>query len=515
MLCCGNMCVNHMTDEAHCGACFNACRIDQFCDNGTCSCFGSMQECAGSCVDLQADEDHCGVCRNSCGEWMTCCQGSCTDLQTDDSNCGRCGNVCVENSYCVAGMCSEPCGGAWCDGECVNLEVSNLHCGRCSNPCDVPSGFICQEGECACIVGLVECGDPPVCVDVMTDPEHCGTCGTQCPAGDVCVNGACGHDCYPPNQLCGSECANPMTSNSHCGQCNNPCDVANGFICQDGTCDCVPALEECEGVCVNLSNDEMNCGSCGIVCPPAYVCLYGICGGDPIDPVELTCPDSEMPMGASMQCTAVLHEIGGNATDITDQVDWYWYECEADNGCADGPIFEDVVGGLVSTVDSGGTIGDRATIYVEHQGYTSNQWTIWLVEQPSVEDFIAGAVLDPCQDSLPICTTLAGCVLDENEYIEADFPGQISFIANATPGETLVVKLFFSTQEDPGTNLTVTFYDAGCMMEMSHSPLNDIFEMAGLDWTLEVSQEFAVDDLHLVEVSSNATTHYYLRVEIQ
>jgi hypothetical protein len=217
-----------------------------------------------------------------------------------------------------------------------------------------------------------------------------------------------------------------------------------------------------------------------------------------------------------MQCTARIYEIGGNIIDVTDQVEWHWDECEAANGCADGSILEDVANGLVSTVDSGGTIGDMVTIYAEYQNiYTSNQWTIRLVEQPSVEDFIAGAVLDPCQDLWEVCMRTAGCILDENEYIEGDFPGEIGFAADVSSGETLVVKLFFSTREDPGTDLTATFYDNMCMSVISQSPGGDLFEEAGLDWTLEISQGFNLDGLHLVEISSDATTDYYLRVEIQ
>jgi hypothetical protein len=137
------------------------------------------------------------------------------------------------------------------------------------------------------------------------------------------------------------------------------------------------------------------------------------------------------------------------------------------------------------------------------------------IPEPSFEDFIAGAILDLCQENLPICTTSAGCVLEEDEYLEGHMPGFKSFIVHGIPGDTLVVKVFFRTQDDPGHGFTVTFFEPGCVIEISQGPLNDIFEEAGLDWTLEFSQGFVLEGDHLIEVSSDATTHYYLRVEVQ
>src|SRR5690606_42070734 len=61
----------------------------------------------------------------------------------------------------------------------------------------------------------------PICVDTNTDPNHCGGCGTTCPADRFCFA---------------------------------------------GQCQCQGLLKDCDGVCVDTTRDLQNCGACGNVC---------------------------------------------------------------------------------------------------------------------------------------------------------------------------------------------------------------------------------------------------------
>lgn len=47
-----------------------------------------------------------------------------------------------------------------------------------------------MDGECVCELGLTACGSD--CVDIASDPQHCGSCGAPCSPGVACVEGACG-----------------------------------------------------------------------------------------------------------------------------------------------------------------------------------------------------------------------------------------------------------------------------------------------------------------------------------
>jgi hypothetical protein len=81
----------------------------------------------------------------------------------------------------------------------------------------------CGDGESAC---------SGACVDLLADPEHCGSCSTACGSrGD----------------------------------------------CRDGECLCDPVSTSCPSGCARLDNDPLNCGTCGRVCPEGSACRRGLC----------------------------------------------------------------------------------------------------------------------------------------------------------------------------------------------------------------------------------------------
>jgi hypothetical protein len=99
-----------------------------------------------------------------CPSGQTLCGGNCVDTQTDRINCGGCNSVCPQ-------ACS--------NGRCV--------CVVC------PQGAMCSNGVCVCPTGYSMCGsgDRAVCANLMTDSQHCGTCGNLCPPTASCVSGSC------------------------------------------------------------------------------------------------------------------------------------------------------------------------------------------------------------------------------------------------------------------------------------------------------------------------------------
>lgn len=48
--------------------------------------------------------------------------------------------------------------------------------------------LVCTDGTCSCPAERA-CGDG--CVDIQTDPDHCGGCGIECAPGQGCVDGGC------------------------------------------------------------------------------------------------------------------------------------------------------------------------------------------------------------------------------------------------------------------------------------------------------------------------------------
>jgi hypothetical protein len=73
------------------------------------------------------------------------------------------------------------------------------------------------------------------CVDLESDPQNCGGCGTSCSPNQVCSMGLCTDTCGALID-CGGACVDTQTNPDHCGGCDNAC--ANGSACVMGGCDC-------------------------------------------------------------------------------------------------------------------------------------------------------------------------------------------------------------------------------------------------------------------------------------
>lgn len=118
---CGASCVDASRDPAHCGGCGRACASTERCSAGTCACDPAgpsdcapgcpvgTQDCGGSCVDLARDPRHCGACGDACAVDELCVSGGCQAFRS-----GR-------------GCTSCPCGSCWGDfGQCCLHPVLDV-----------------------------------------------------------------------------------------------------------------------------------------------------------------------------------------------------------------------------------------------------------------------------------------------------------------------------------------------------------------------------------------------------
>jgi hypothetical protein len=98
-----------------------------------------------------------------------------------------------------------------------------------------------------------------MCVDVSSDPAHCGACDKSCNNGESCVMGMCqATPCPPICSLNGNQCNGGMC------QCNGGTPCTGGDFC-------------CPSGCTNRLSDPNNCGQCGRKCGTNQLCCNGTC----------------------------------------------------------------------------------------------------------------------------------------------------------------------------------------------------------------------------------------------
>jgi len=239
------------------------------------------------------------------------------DFSSDPSNCGECGRECPltlanATTACAAGTCRLQCksGGAgkyadcngYVDDGCEVRLGSNENCHFCGDVCPPDTPCIVDpdtgEGKCGCDPGLTLC-DGRACVDLETDPSHCGACGNACdptngtgtlPPPDTfygCQNGTCAVMCARDRADCDLDlengCETDLTLDVSCGKCDVQCPA--GTHCLKDTfgrnvCGCPDGWTDCGGKCVDLKHgDRNNCGACGRRCSKGLDenCMNGTC----------------------------------------------------------------------------------------------------------------------------------------------------------------------------------------------------------------------------------------------
>ena len=207
-----------------------------------------------------------------------CSRLSVDQFQKDASGTGKDGGLIgdrSENGKCVTGT--------KCAGICVDLASDPAHCGTCQNAC--PSNQVCSNARCGKSCGkLTKCSG--ACIDIKSDDFNCGRCGLVCTNGTRCVDGICLCKTGKVPVLCGEQCVDLFTDLNNCGDCGVKCPPIPGMtvVCSLGGCSgqCQgplggPPLTDCNGGCVDPQKDKQNCGACGNVCRDGASCIDGVC----------------------------------------------------------------------------------------------------------------------------------------------------------------------------------------------------------------------------------------------
>lgn len=274
MVCCAGTCVDTNSDAYHCGKCWNQCRNHEVCDSGSCkspsaktcspACDSNRRCCGETCIDVLTDPKNCGTCGVACPDGIACVDGKCDVKPTCQCSDGK---VCDENGDCVVKCGSSLCrpDESCCGNTCTTLDTVK-HCGSCDNACQGNAPF-CQYGACAdkcspqtCEAQSAQCG---------TVNDGCGNaldCGS-CADGKVCTSNQCVDACTP--RTCENEHKNCGTIDDGCGGKLNCGSCSGAKECKNNVCtnpECKPKTCAEQGKKCGSTSDgcgkTLQCGSC-------------------------------------------------------------------------------------------------------------------------------------------------------------------------------------------------------------------------------------------------------------
>jgi len=231
-----------------------------------------------------------------------------------------------------------------CGAICVDVTSDPEHCGACGKACAATE--VCTASKCVaqCPAGELLCaGDAGrSCVNAKTDNKNCGACGKTCKSTEACVGGGCSSSCPIGRTMCTPEggaafCTDLKTDNANCGKCGAPCgptEACVGGICQGS---CAPDQTLCgedagKPYCANLDSDNANCGDCGKKCGLLESCTAGACAPGCAPPQKTCTPDGGPAYCADTQSDNVNCGTCGNVCPPAKPV------C-AGGTCTDGSLY--------------------------------------------------------------------------------------------------------------------------------------------------------------------------------
>ncbi len=129
--------------------------------------------------------------------------------------------------------------------------------------------------------------------------------------------------------------------------------------------------------------------------------------------------------------------------------------------------------------------------------------------------FIDGRVLDRCDETWPVCSQIAGCLIGAESYLEGRFPGEVRFIVQVPEPSKVKVSFYVESASAAGDETALNFYEDRCRARVRESATGRSFlgeaEQFGV-----FSREALLTGLgdHLIEIISDSQARYSLKVEV-
>ncbi|MBI5531636.1 MAG: choice-of-anchor L domain-containing protein [Deltaproteobacteria bacterium] len=317
--------------------------------------------------------------------------GGTPDASPDGSSAGTGGDAstdgtlqdakaCTSNTECQADPANPVCNTS--TGKCVGCLPTDDTCG---------SGKYCDPATNTCATGCASdtaCASDAAVMYCDLTTHKCTGCliDDHCPAGSVCVSGACvagctqQHPCANSETCCGSTCVNLASDPNNCAACGTVCPGAPhaSASCTASVCGltCDAGYSDCDLSPANGCENDVSNGVC--VCPPGTTqpCYEGGPGTEGVGPCHggtVTCIAQGTGWGLCENEVLPIIEICNNGIDddcngvVDDVLDTDgdgWTRCQGDccetTLCASNPAIVnpgaiEVAGDLVDN-DCDGTV---------------------------------------------------------------------------------------------------------------------------------------------------------------
>ena len=130
-------------------------------------------------------------------------------------------------------------------------------------------------------------------------------------------------------------------------------------------------------------------------------------------------------------------------------------------------------------------------------------------------DFLGARVEDRCDESWPICDTVAGCILGHESYRSGRFPGHGRFIVRLAEPSLVRVSFFLENVGASGERTIITWHEEACRARIREEVSGRTFVGEAQRYE-SVSREAELDGVgdHLIEFESDAQAEYLVKVDV-
>lgn len=131
------------------------------------------------------------------------------------------------------------------------------------------------------------------------------------------------------------------------------------------------------------------------------------------------------------------------------------------------------------------------------------------------DEFISGRAQDACSGGWPVCSTVVGCLIGAQSYVEGRFPSTERFAITVPEPSSVYVSVFLENVTAAGEYAAVTWWEDSCRSSYREQVPGKDF----VDETERLGYFERKDDLtgvgdHLIEVMSKGEADFAIKVDV-